>query len=46
MEFVLRSPCMACNRVVGEPMCVLCSLIEEAERKLGNDSPEVTAVMR
>lgn len=41
MKYVLLIPCLACNREAGEPLCVLCSLIEDAERKVGHGSPEV-----
>lgn len=30
---VLTMPCMACNRIVGEPMCELCSDLEDAEER-------------
>ena len=28
---ILTQPCMACNRETGQPMCPLCSDLEDAE---------------
>jgi hypothetical protein len=39
--YILLKPCLACNRLAGWDACRACCLAEDAERAVGQPSPEL-----